>query len=320
VIIIRKISGLIILAAFFLSSAFAENGVGNYGFTLSPNIGILYGQSEEIVYKEPPLQNIYLSELLWDLKPLLYAGLGVDFGPLDSTGKKGFAAALLFKAGLPARTGIIEDRDWISPPNEVYLTHYSRHDAYTKTAIFLDVSAGYLWRFFDSLALNAHGEFSYMHFSWSGTGGYSQYSVYFPWDSNLPKTYYAGEVIQYRQNWFILSPGITLDWKMNRLFSMKTNFSFSPLIYCSDRDDHLLTDITFLDYLYFGRYLKAGGEVILSPSQNTGISLFASYKHISGVRGNTFQGTRLLAEDSAGAALSSLDMGLTVKFRLTGRN
>jgi outer membrane protease len=334
VITIKKISSLVILTAFLLSPAFAEavngdsslsmptnsgdvSGSGRYGFSLSPYIGILYGHSEEIVYKDPPEQNLYLSELLWDLKPLLYAGLGVDFAPGDSSRKQGFAAALSFKAGLPLKTGIIENRDWI---NENFITHYSRHDAYSRTTVLLDVSAGYFRRFFDSLALNIYGEISYAHLSWSGANGYTQYPITFPWDSSFPKTYYSGEVIRYSQNWFIAAPGVSLDWDMNRLFSLKAFFNYSPLIYCADRDDHLVgMKRTFLDYLYFGQYIKAGGGLTLSPSQNTGISLHASYKRITGARGNTFEGGWLLAQDGAGAALKALDLGFAVNFRLKGR-
>jgi outer membrane protease len=324
VITIKKIGVLVILIAFFLSPAFAEAVNGSSGFTLSPNIGILYGHSEEIVYKPAPNQNLYQSELLWDLKPLLYVGLGADFGPLDSSKKQGFAAALSFKAGLPLKTGIIEDSDWDNLVPNYYLTRYSRHDAYSRTAILLDVSAGYFRRFFDSLALNVYGEFSFMHFSWSGRDGYIQYAtetsagLYLPWNSNLPRNYVYGELIQYKQDWFILSPGVSLDWDMNRLFSLKAFFSYSPLIYCADRDDHLVGKKTFLDYLSFGNCFKAGGELTLSPSLNTSLSLSASYKRISGTRGDTlYQSMRY--KDEAGAGYMALDLGLAVNFRLKGR-
>ena len=322
---IKKISGLVILTTFFLSSAFAEAANGSYSFSLSPYIGILYGRSEEIVYKEAPNQNLYQSELLWDLKPLIYAGFGADFSPRDPLRERGFIAALSFKAGLPLRSGIIEDRDWDNLEPNYYLTRYSRHDAYSRTAILLDVSAGYFQRFSGSLALNFYGEFSYMHFSWSGRDGYTQYAsetpegLYLPWNSNLPKSNVAGNVVLYKQDWFIFSPGVSLEWNMNRLFSMKTCFNYSPLIYCADRDDHLIyMKRTFLDYLSFGNYFKLGGELTLSPSQNTSISFLASYKRISGTRGDTvYQSTRY--KDEAGAGYSALDLGLAVKFRIGSR-
>ena len=323
-ITIKKISCLVILTAFLISPAFAETANGSYGFSLSPNIGILYGHSEEIVYHFPK-NDLYLSELLWDLKPLLYAGLGADFGPLDTSTKQGFAAALSFKAGLPARTGRIENNDWFNP-DPYYKTHYSLHNAYSGIAILLDVSASYFRRFFGSLVLNVYGEFSFMHFSWSAKDGYTQYASlsypggpYLPWDSTLRKTPVSGEVLRYKQDWLILSPGVSLEWDINRLFSVKTRFSYSPLIYCSDRDDHLLGNTSYFDYLYFGHYIKPGGEFILSPTQNTSISLSASYRYITGTRGDTVQGKKL-DKDSAGAGYSALDFGLAVKFRLTGRD
>ena len=330
VITIKKISGLVILTAFLLSPAFAEAMDGNYGFSISSGIGVLYGHSEEIVYHFPK-DDLYLSELLWDLKPLPYAGFSADFSPLDTSMKKGFIAALSFKAGIPVRSGISENRDWFNP-DPYYLTHYSKHNAYSRTVILLDVSAGYFWRFTDSLALSVHGDFSYLHFSWSAKDGYAQYAVDYPWNSSIPKEYYKGEVMRYMQNWFILSPGVSLDWEMNRLFSFKTHINYSPLIYCADRDDHLLMNASFMDYLYFGHYLESGGEFIFRASRNTSLSLSLSYRRISGTRGDTFQqswrldydtGNTVLQtrryNDEAGAAFSALDLGFAVKFRLTGR-
>ena len=313
---IRKIGGLVILAALLMSHAFAETGTGNYVFSLYPNIGFLYGQAKEIVYKDPPYQYLSLSELYWDLKPLVYAGLDADFTPVNHSGKRGFISALSFKAGLPIKTGIIEDLDWI---NADYITHYSRHNAYSKTAFLLDISAGYFWRFSDSLALSAYGEFSYMHFSWSATDGYSQHSVYFPWNSDLPKSYYTGEVLRYKQDWLIVTPGVSLGWDINNLFSMKAHFNYSPLIYCADRDDHLLTKTTYLDYLYFGHYFKSGGEFAFSVSEKTGLSLSLSHKYITGTRGYTiYKSSRF--DDGAGAGYLAIDLGLAVEFRLTGRD
>ena len=342
VLTIKKISGLVILIVFFLSPAFSETVLdgfpvsapadtgdvpesGRYRFSLSPNIGILYGHSEEIVYKEAPNRNLYQSELLWDLKPLLYIGLKADFAPEGSSRRQGFAAALSFKAGLPLKSGIMEDSDWDNLEPYYYLSRYSRHDAYSKTAVFLDASAGYFRRFAGSLAFYVYGEFSFMHFSWLGRDGYTQYAsqtsegLYLPWNPNLPMNYVYGELIRYKQDWFVLSPGVSLDWDINRLFSMNAHFNYSPLVYCAARDDHFPNQPgsrTYFDYLYFGHYLKSGGELILSPSQKTSLSLSASYKWITGARGDTFQGGSLFDKDGAGAALKTLDMGLAVKFRL----
>lgn len=323
---IKKIIGLVILIAFFLHPAFTENANGGYGFSLSPSIGILYGHSEEIVYHYPK-NNLYLSQLLWDMKPLAYVGLGVDFGPLDPSGKQGFIAALSFKAGLPFKSGLIKDSDWDNT-DPYYKTRYSQHDAYFETAFLLDVSAGYFQRFVNSLALSIYGEFSFMHYSWSAADGYSQYAsltqegIYLPWDNNIPKSYFYGEVLRYRQNWLIFSPGLSLDWDMNRLFSLKTCFNYTPLIYCAARDDHLPNlpgHTTYFDYLSFGHYFKSSGELIFSASENTRLSLSLSHKYITGSRGDTFFQSRRY-EDEAGVGHSAIDLGLAVKFRLTSRN
>jgi len=74
---------------------------------------------------------------------------------------------------------------------------------------------------------------------------------------------------------------------------------------------------TYMDYLYMGHYFKYGGEFTFSPSAKTEISLFAM-QHKSGTRGDTVYQNRRY-DDEAGAAYSSLDIGLAVRFRLTGR-
>ena len=307
-----------------------------YGFSVSPRIGMLYGHAEEIVYKTSGKDH-YMSELLWDLKPLFYIGLDAEFGPRNRYAHSGFIAAGSLKSqlgihGIPPKTGINENRDWKYPDNQ-NLTNYSRHDAYSQRAILADISIGYSWRLTNSLAVKAYGIFSYMHFSWIAKDGYYQYlesdefGNIFPldqiWDKNMPKTAMSGPANEYFQNWFIVSPGISLTWKFSRQFSLEGNFSYSPLIYCFARDDHILRNTVFYDYLSFGHFINGGGSLIYSPTGNLDISLSFSYRHISGSRGDTRikEGSHTWdIYDTAGAAFSAVDISLTAKIRVIGRN
>ena len=81
---------LFVIFAVIITPIYAESKIKSYAFSISPIIGGLYGVSEEIVYKDPNSKRLE-SELLWDLKPLFYAGLAADFGPTDFFAKHGFS-------------------------------------------------------------------------------------------------------------------------------------------------------------------------------------------------------------------------------------
>jgi len=335
---IRKIIFFVSIFWFSLPSLNAQTPAERYGFSLTPLSGILFGQSEEIVYKYSG-KDQYLSQLLWDLKPLVYLGFAVDFGPRDPFARNGFIATGTAKFGLPLKTGIIEDRDWMNMAHlgdsaYDYLTHYSHHDAYSQNAILADISAGYSWRLKDFLALSASGQFSFMHFSWVAEDGYTQYASdpggkdYFPWGNDIPKERVYGPGLLYNQNWFIFAPVISLKGRINNLFSLEGNFSYSPLIYCFDRDDHLLTQTIYWDYLSFGHYINGGGKFIFSPNQMLDLSLAVSYRYITGPRGATDieytttgqdypigEAVRI-TNDGAGVGYSVLDVELALRIRI----
>jgi len=333
---IKNIGILVTITFLSLTPLWADTNTApsRYILSVNPLLGVLYGQSEEIVYKYSNLDQ-YKSQLLWDLKPLVYAGFSADFGPRDPFHSHGIIAGGSVKVGLPLKTGIIEDRDWLNKTNEL-LTHYSRHDAYSHGAFLMDLSAGYSWPQTDYAILGIYGEFSYMYFSWSAENGYKQYvSDYvskngngdYPmvWSSNLPKTPINGRGILYKQNWFILAPGLSLKARISRLFSLDVNFCYSPLIYCADRDDHLITKMTFWDYSYLGNYINGGGKLTFSIIKNLDLSLAFSYKHIQGTRGMTVEqeGSAplyLASNDSGGTGYSVMDIAIAVKIRVYGRD
>ena len=334
---IRKIG--ILVSIFFLFFSLAApvradeaNPPGRYSFSLSPLMGMLHGQAEELVF-EPIGGDRLLSELLWDLKPLVYLGLALDFSPRDPFRDSGFIAAASIKFGFPFRSGTHENRDWLNRQHGL-LTHFSQHDVFVLNAILADISAGYSWRLNDSFAFRAFAEFSFMHFAWSGENGFVQYpppnEPFPPWHSGLPKRNLYGMVIRYSQNWFIFAPGISLMWRFSPRFSLEGNFSYTPLIICNARDDHLRNappaGTVYWDFMSSGHYINGGGSFIFSPRDNMDFSLAVSYRHITGTRGKTYiqennfgQISRSTLSD-AGAGFSALDISLAARIRLTGHN
>lgn len=327
---IKKIGSLVSIIFISFTLAAEEKEGGHYGFTLSPGMGILCGHAEEIVYKYSK-NDQYLSELLWDLKPLVYFGLDAGFGPRDPFRRHGFIMDGSFKYGLPLKTGIIEDRDWMSGNN--YLTHYSRHDAISKMALLADVSAGYSWRLTDYLALGAYGDFVYMRFSWDAKDGYIQYAGedghgdYYHWSSDIEKDEISGVGIKYTQNWFILSPGISLAGKLGHYFTLRGDICYSPLIYSVNRDDHIFKKIIYWDYPALGHYINGGVRFTFSPTANFDLELSAFYRFIKGSRGRSYEqsaypGSKAYqtSSDGAGSGFSALDVSLAAKIRVFGRD
>jgi outer membrane protease len=166
-----------------------------------------------------------------------------------------------------------------------------------------------------------------MRLSWSGRDGFIQYPPfdffedYPPWDASLPKDSegLTGEVIRYTQNWFILAPGFSLKWRITNAFSLLGNFNFTPLIFCSARDDHVKRNLTFHDYLSFGHYYKASGELFFSPVKKLDLSFRLSYTYITRTRGVTYVDSVRLMEN-AGAGLSAMDLRLAARIHISGRN
>jgi len=323
---IGKITLFVIFICLFLPPVFAEEKQSGFGFSITPSIGMLYGQAKEIVYKSSR-SDMLESELQWNIKPLLYAGLAADFGPVNNFAKHGFVGNLSFKMGIPQRTGIMEDRDWLYE-NSSALTNYSRHNNFSERAITADLSLGYSFPLFNLIALGMNLDFSYMNFYWIAKDGYYQYleddgfGNILPgqtWTDEIPKIPSPGKVIEYTQNWFIFSPGVFIKFRLGSYFSLNGNFNYSPLIYCTDRDDHLVGGKrTFIDYFYYGHYLKGSGGITFSPLDYLDLTLFLSYSSITDSRGDTYIYS-IKHSGIAGGGYSALEAGLLARLRFFGR-
>jgi outer membrane protease len=319
---IGKILSFVIFICFFQSAVFAEEKQSDYGFSITPSFGMVYGQAKEIVYKDSKTSN-FLSELQWDIMPLLFAGLAVDFGPVDNFAKHGLIISLSFKMGIPRQTGIMIDRDW-QYINSNALTDYSRHDNFSERAILADLSFGYSFPLHNFIALGMNLDFSFMHYYWNAKDGYGQYldrdglGNILPgqiWTDEIPKVIFNGTVIKYTQNWFILSPGVFIKFRLGRFFSLNGNFNYSPLIYCVDRDEHPRT--MFLDYIYFGHYLKGSGSLTFSPMDKLDLTLFLSYSSITDSRGDAYVNSAP-NKDIAGGGYTAIEFGLLARLRFSG--
>jgi outer membrane protease len=294
-----------------------------FSFSVYPLAGILYGQAEEIAYRNPEDAD-YFSRLLWDIKPLAYAGAGLSFSMNELRDAPGFYTDISFKAGIPAKTGRHENRDWLLPDSSI-LTNYSVHDNYTTQSFLANIAFGISLplRHRNRVVafLKIEGAVRYMFFDWIARDGYLQYDTYSGWDPSDPKTPVYGDVLTYYQHWLMVSPGIavTIPIRSRWLVEVSLNAA-SGSIWAWNRDEHLDPSkrMEFYDYPTGGVMLEPGLEISYSFNKRLRLTADISYRYIRGGRGNT--GSRQVGADSltwsdnmAGAGFGALDAGLALK-------
>ena len=259
-----------------LNAVYAEDQPEKYySFSFGVSFGFVYGQSVELVYPtNTPAK--YLSELLWDIKPVYYLGLQADFERANIKNTLGFFASLTFNIGIPSVTGIMEDRDWTNQ-NNTSLTHYSRHTNKTNEFFWLDAASGILIPLNKYLYIKTYLTGSWMRFVFTGRDGYGKYP-----SGNL--SFEGQEVIRYEQNWFILAAGLSLGTKNIFPLSFELSFLISPLIYAIARDNHYKRNLTFNDYMSFGLYMEPKAGISFSINR-INLSMEFLYRYIGGTKG-----------------------------------
>ncbi|MDR2211287.1 MAG: omptin family outer membrane protease [Spirochaetaceae bacterium] len=291
----------------YLLVTYITFGEGAYTFSLGIETGFLYGTSYEITYTEPQNED-YVSELAWDLKPLWFVGLTAEYGPREPL--KGIAVFtnLNFKAGIPAKTGVIEDRDWLTPTTEQgSLTLFSSHDNRTKTVLLADLEGGISIPVKGPVVLKLLFDISYMLFKFEAWDGYSQYGAnghfptvsnpYVPWDANWPKKKLKGLGIDYMQNWLIFSPGLEAALLFDYVSISVLCFA-SPFVFCFASDNHYQQTPAFYttETLNGGACYEAEGKITLSLNRHFAFNVRVSYRYITGTRGDL----ELSEQDSSG--------------------
>ncbi|MDR0568154.1 MAG: omptin family outer membrane protease [Spirochaetaceae bacterium] len=293
-----------------------------YTFSLSSSAGLLAGRAEEIVYASSDSDE-RLSQLRWDIQPLFYAGMGLHFSRINPLEKWGIFADLSLRFGIPAKTGSMEDRDWQA--EDGHLTNFSSHTNYTEGAFLLDFAPiGFSFPIFSLIVCKVYPVFSFMYFSWASKDGYIQYEqyntdAYTSWE----KRSYTGPVINYTQQWLIISQGIGVWAPFLKIFSASLAVQIGTAIQCIARDDHFLRNMRFIDTAYWGFYLEPKGEFVFAPHPRARIGLSAGYRLINGSRGASYTGSTGLdlpeeftsSESTAGAGYGAFDIGLSVELR-----
>jgi outer membrane protease len=312
-----------------------EQTVDKIGFSLSlaPSVGLLYGYAEEIVYYGKGSDG-KISQLLWNMKPLIYSGVDINLNWLKPGNRWGLFADGSFKFGFPMGTGIMEDRDWIGTnSNGVWLsdvlTHYSVHDNKTDNAMLINAAMGLSFKIFEEYLLRTYIAYNYMEFSWTAKGGSFLYPAEdVDKDGHLDQQHFylidsGMDVGTYKQRWYIVSPGVSFYGRFNRFFDIDISLKLSPLIWCNTVDEHLLRNLTIKDTMDFGFFIEPKLIFSFTPKDFFALSLTFSYTHIGGTRGDSEykeQGQqKKIYQDISGSGYSTFDIGLILKFMILNK-
>jgi outer membrane protease len=299
-------------------------------------VGFLYGVSEEIVYRSID-PDVYMSQLLWDLKPLWYFGTTIDVFRRKPMEKWGLLGNVSLKFGFPSRTGGMEDRDWQDTTNSNNLTDFSAHDNYTRGSILIDASAGASVPIVGAVLLKAYLGYSYMFFCWYGQDGSGKYkngppSQPYSQDDEYDRFLtFSGAVINYTQIWQIITAGISVSYPFLNRFSVGLGFRAGKLASFIAQDDHLTNKQQFTDTMDSmastsgGILLEPSFEFTFSPNSVLDIALNANYRFITKFNGISVMrdattkassgGTSIRSAGNIGASYEALDIGLAMTLR-----
>ena len=304
----------------------------SYAVSLNPLFGMVHGHAEELVYPSGDTKAPLLSELLWDMKPLLYYGFLLNLSQVNPRERWGFFADFSLKFGIPGMSGDMEDRDWQSVEN-ADLTDFSKHDNHTRDLFFFDISGGLSYPLRRAMLLKGFVNVSFMRFSFVGMDGYGIYAyqhtengegtgIYDPINaSTANKPVFNGKVISYTQEWLIIAPGVSFGYFLHPNFLTELTFLVSPLIFCVDLDEHKERKNQYRDTMQGGLLIEPGVRLSVAATKWIGISGEFSWRHISGTKGITYQrnpiGTGIWTKGgSAGAGLSIINAALMLTVRL----
>jgi outer membrane protease len=303
-----------------------ETGEKNYSFSFGTQFGLVHGQAFELVYPDGSTKGELLSELIWDMKPVFYLGLQFDFERANIMSAPGFFTSLSAKFGIPADSGIMEDRDWLSTENDA-LTNFSSHTNKTNEFVLMDIAVGASFPVKSFLYIKPFFSGSWMHFSFTGRDGYKKYARYksknpdtfYPIDDNPETETITGNVISYTQDWLLIATGFSIGTEILSPFSFELSFQISPFAYCAATDHHIYRDTVFKDFTSLGLFLEPKGKISFTV-ERIEFSLETAYRYIGRTRGASYEnegGTGFFVSSSgAGASLSLLDIHFLVRLRI----
>lgn len=309
----------------------------------------MIGDAREYVYENDRI----LSELIWDMRPMVSIGLAGDICWMG-----GFKLSAEASAGIPGNTGSMQDSDWLNLDlnSRGEKTTYSKHDADLQFAYQGKIEAG--WDFLLPITGPASTirvsivptlGFRFMNWKWNGNDGYIQHldevgypslpgGVYRDWNKNVEKKPATGTVISYQQQFWMPTAALEVSVPVASRFHVGLGCAGTLWASCYALDMHF--DPTtgwdfststekkqFFDILASGWMIEPRIEFAWECAKNISLYVTGAWTKISGLRGDTrflangasFYTTFSQASGSGGgAALDTLRIRCGASFQLNG--
>jgi len=267
-----------------------QTTAGGFSFALGTSVGLVEGTASELAFYYPPPsgRKFKLSELTWDLKDVVMAGV---------QGSVGYSRWLRLNLGLWSAlnegNGAMVDRDWayapsvaaFLEPNDQNWTHESQHpDTSLDKGIIVDTNANLMALQAGPFSLHGILGLKYDTWEWSARGGTYVYSSEGFRDTT--GAFPAGQkVISYEQQYLIpyLGVGANLTWPG---FQVESHLLYGPAVSASDSDYHVLRDVHFEGAFSGGTYVGVGLDATWSFARHWSATLGVEYQSISEFTGD----------------------------------
>lgn len=328
--------------AFFSLSAFALNWE-DFSLSVEPLFGLKAGQVDEFVFlKDSQASSDTLSELNWEIKPELYYGLKIR-----GTWKDFFEESYI-TAGIPLKTGVMTDSDWLNIETEglpssvySYKTCFSEHDNELAYDIQFGFKGGYDFSVLPWLHILPAIAFDYANFKFNGKNGSGLYGYgsdgaaffkengYYASYDDAENQYvvdFSGyDVISYQRVIYYFWLGTDVSFVLPYHFAVDAGFFFTPYVYAVSYDSHKYgskkVDYADLTYDFFSAF-KGSLGVTYAISERHSVSLTAGYFYLRTMRGNDYSKlstskTYSLDESvEGGAGAHYFDVTLSYRFKI----
>jgi outer membrane protease len=308
---------------------------------------VQYGDIHELVtYKGETL-----SELIWDIKPIVSFGLGSSY-----IWKKELLFDFSFSVGIPGNSGEMTDSDWLNilSDGSTYKTTFSKHEArldyYFNSRIFFGrkISINNIkQQTVQQSSITPIIGLNFISWKWSGQNGYLQHTtpigtapngedIYPAWDESVTKVPVYGTCITYQQTYLIPEIGIHMVIPVTEHFNIESSVTMSFLTFCRGIDTHYIgTDYgTYVDYrnassykeytdiLSWGFYYAPSILLRWNMKDKNSLYISCQYMDISSLEGSSYlrnsgSSTSTLLGSLGGASGSSLNLtcGMEIPIR-----
>ncbi len=318
----------LLLSIIMLSVCISISAQDDPKTVLQVGTSLRYGRARELVYYGASTSQL-MSELLWDIPPVLFGELGVSRMIIGN-----LSASLSGSMKLAGLQGSMTNYDWLKDSSGTYFgeeeyqwTHYSRSDVTIAQAWEVDFRISLEPR----NSMGFYGGARILYWEWTDQ---AQEYIY----SHLPSGYYdgpplpAGEspfrfyegtfggvnAIDYLQHLLIPYLGISLghDTPSGRL---AWGFSFSPATIAYARDHHKLRDTVFEDYAFPAISFSTGASYVRHSSGPWTAAFTADFTFMPDARSDTVMTKEQQAPvtylSQAGIGRMQLSVGMHVQYR-----